>query len=172
MKRLITSVAQLASVLEDDAHIEISGRVVLMYYSSYREQFCKYSDKKQTYINGGDKLLKQLEKACAKGELYIIPKYDFPEALYPTQHDGWMSPEGTYYPCGYCKHSACAVALTGKGVHDLEMSGWIHISSSEVANFTQGRRLCTQSQRDRLFDMVMVNPNSRFGENIQAFLAD
>lgn len=90
-------------------------------------------------------------------------------ATEPVQDDGWMTPDGVFYPCGFWQHSACAMNLTGMYVTDLEKSGWAHISSNFIAN---DDLTLTQPQIDALFDMMMLDPNSELGRHIAGWLND
>jgi len=84
----------------------------------------------------------------------------------PVQEDGWLSPDGVYYPCGYCNHSEAAMEIAGVGSYDLDKRGWVHISESCI--YTEAG--LTQSQVDKLFDMYMVDPGSFLGTNIASRL--
>lgn len=91
----------------------------------------------------------------------------YPATTVPVQEDGWMSPDGTYYPCGFYHHSEAAEEIAGMDVWELEESGWVHISGDCIRN--EDVRL-TQAQRDMLFDMFMLNPNSWLAHNLAPFL--
>ncbi len=90
----------------------------------------------------------------------------FPPAGSPVQEDGWLSPDGVYYPCGFYNHSAAAMEIAGVDSSDLEERGWLHISDSRIWL----QRGLTQRQVDTLFDMYMVNPESVLGMNIASCL--
>lgn len=80
----------------------------------------------------------------------------------PVQEDGWLSPDGVYYPCGYSHHHEAAMEIAGVGPYDLGKRGWVHISDSVIWS----EKGLTQPQVDMLFDMCMVNPESLLGINI------
>lgn len=94
---------------------------------------------------------------------------EFKPAIMPRQTDGWLSPEGLFYACGYGFHAYCARALLGENhptenaVHYLETHGWVHISGHEIVN--QFIRL-TQAQQNILFDIAMLNPKSGMGRSL------
>lgn len=91
------------------------------------------------------------------------------------QADGWLSPEGDFYACGYGEHGRCARHIIGDtyarwgAVDYLEMHGWIHISEREITN---SNVIPTQKQQDALFDMQMLNPASRLARSIAYFLGE
>lgn len=86
----------------------------------------------------------------------------FPPTQTPVQEDGLLSPDGTYYPCGYCYHDNAAMEIAGVDAWTLETCGWIHISNSWLYH----EKEFTQSQIDTLFDMLTLDPTSRLGRNI------
>jgi hypothetical protein len=90
----------------------------------------------------------------------------FPPATSPVQEDGWLSPDGVYYPCGFWNHFEAAMEIAGVGPSDLEERGWVHISDSQISV----QRGLTQPQMDTLFDMQMVDPGSCLGMNIARHL--
>jgi hypothetical protein len=90
----------------------------------------------------------------------------FPPATRPVQEDGWLSPDGVYYPCGCYNHSVAAREIAGVDSYDLERCGWVHISDSWVWS----ERELTQPQIDALFDICMVNPESLLGTRIARLL--
>ncbi len=94
------------------------------------------------------------------------PVRQFPAAAGPVQEDGWLSPDGVYYPCGFYCHYDAAMEIVGVGPSELEERGWVHISDSRV----RLERGLTQPQVDTLFDMWMLNPESVLGMNIASCL--
>ncbi len=92
----------------------------------------------------------------------------FPPATSPMQEDGWLSPDGLYYPCGYQNHWEAAMEIGGVGPYDLEERGWVHISDGRFSV----ERALTQPQMDTLFDMQMVDPGSCLGRNIARCLGE
>ena len=91
----------------------------------------------------------------------------------PRQTDGWLSPEGVFYACGWGRHERCARHIIGDqkttyGATDyLESHGWLHISEMDIVN-TYVRP--TQDQQNTLFDMQMLSPTSRLARCIAEFL--
>lgn len=90
-------------------------------------------------------------------------------ASVPVQADGWLSPEGVYYPCGFGNHDEAAREIAGvSSSYCLEERGWLHITDSQL--WLEGA--LTQPQIDTLFDMLMVNPASSLGINIARYLGE
>jgi hypothetical protein len=91
---------------------------------------------------------------------------EFLPTAVPVQEDGWLSPEGAYYPCGYGRHYRAAMEIAGVDPYDLGKRGWVHISDSVIWL----EKELTQPQVDMLFGMWMVNPESLLGINIARLL--
>jgi len=63
--------------------------------------------------------------------------------------DGWLSPEGKFYQCGWQEHISLAFDL-GETQNALEQKGWIKLSANEI--FEPYRPPATQAQLNRIFD--------------------
>ena len=94
----------------------------------------------------------------------------YPPATEPTQQDGWLSPQGVYYPVDHHGHYRFAEAIgEHTTIYMLEDEGWVHISDERIRSY-DGMLKFTQAQRDVLFDMMMVNPTSYLGRDLQYWL--
>lgn len=67
--------------------------------------------------------------------------------------DGWITPDGKFYPCGYMEHVWLADKL-GKEEREAEKAGWVKISHGLEGKLYihKGEREPTQKQLDTLFD--------------------
>jgi len=99
--------------------------------------------------------------------LDVIKRDDslYPAAKSPTQEDGLLAPDGTYFPCGFYGHDKCAQRIAGVRVAELIERGWVGISDSRIPRWYLPRSL-TQSQINTLYDMYMLNPASLFAESV------
>jgi hypothetical protein len=72
-----------------------------------------------------------------------------------TQDEGWLSPEGKFYPCAYGEHINLATRL-GLNSIQMEKTGWLKVQQGKVF-FSDlfGQTEPTQSQRDKVFDYYM-----------------
>jgi hypothetical protein len=50
--------------------------------------------------------------------------------LKPESPYGWLSPDGTFYGCGYTKHSELAELYFDKSELEMEKTGWVKVSSN------------------------------------------
>lgn len=91
----------------------------------------------------------------------------FPPTSIPMQEDGWLTPEGIFYPCGCYNHAECALELEDCTVWQLENKGYIHISDCRITNKDTKP---TQLQIDTLFDMQMIDPHSYMAMRINSYL--
>lgn len=68
--------------------------------------------------------------------------------------DGWLSPEGKFYQCGWREHISLAGDL-GKTQVMLEQQGWIKLSANQI--FEPYRPPVTQAQLTRVYDWCVAN---------------
>lgn len=92
-----------------------------------------------------------------------------PEPLIPvepcdtiTQDNGWLDPEGRFYPCQYGEHVHTLMTLSMKE-EQVDQQGWIKIATSmtpecsdlpgrNISIFSRRFSRSTQAQMDRVFD--------------------
>ena len=85
---------------------------------------------------------------------YLTEVVDY--AITPTKTEGWIAPNGRFYPCKFREHLELAERLsvvyygTTDGPRDLEKHGWIKVYLDGRTNSTTDDR-CTQKQLDTLF---------------------
>lgn len=87
----------------------------------------------------------EMEKAFHDLDLKYAP---VPQA--PCARLGWISPDGDFYPCGYCCHNELE-SLLGKKLYDtnypqLRQRGWIEIKSSAIISFERGRTISPEAK--------------------------
>ena len=68
--------------------------------------------------------------------------------------DGWITPDGKFYPCRYMEHIWAAHKIAGLEEKDAEKRGWIKLSDNIAMGkkVYEGGKKPTQKQRDTLFD--------------------
>lgn len=92
-----------------------------------------------------DKALDDLEKEYA------------PKPVAPCARLGWISPEGHFYPCGYCCHSDLE-SILGEQLYDsgcwprLTEKGWIELKSGALIGRKEG--LVTQEAKNTMRKIV------------------
>lgn len=87
---------------------------------------------------------------------------DYPPRSGIEDSFGWLSPEGTYYPCGYCMHGDLASDLIiwrypDEDPYDDDVlieRGWRRVTDSAVYPWPDVAY--TQAQLDTLFDLSLV----------------
>lgn len=88
--------------------------------------------------------------------------------------DGWLSPEGDYWPCEPQGHLDLADYITNNdnygGEKLLEGRGWTKVSMNQW--FNNGRSRLTQAQIDFIFDWCRVNGKSYPPECLQCIIED
>jgi len=81
-----------------------------------------------------------------------------------TGPDGWLSPEGLFYPCAHYGHITLAYLLgfdprpqdIGQITRfEIEQAGWVKVSADEFYRWSTLDP--TQCQLDMIFDYCMVN---------------
>lgn len=85
-----------------------------------------------------------------------------------VQDDGWVAPDGQWFPCKSCEHDYLAYQLCGYNGDKLEQLGWVHISFANICN-EYGLDL-SQKQRDTLFDLQQLDPRSYYGKGLGEWL--
>jgi hypothetical protein len=83
-----------------------------------------------------------------------------------TSNNGWLSPDGTFYPCNYSGHNDLADELC-HGPTQIEQLGWVKIccfklltDSGQPENTAlPGTKPPTQAQIDRIFDWLGYLPD-------------
>lgn len=102
-----------------------------------------------------------------------VKTLQFPPTDVPMQYDGWLAPNGLFYPCGYYGHSSCADEIgETQGIADcsvwkLEQRGYLHISDERVRNADTRP---TQAQLNTLWDMYMLDTTSYFAHRIKCYM--
>src|SRR5689334_24905207 len=76
--------------------------------------------------------------------------------------NGWLSPEGRYFPVRAEGHSDAANAITnvkgyGNGEEKLEKLNWAKVSDNRWLGGNLGKQLLTQKQIDFIFDWCQLN---------------
>lgn len=88
--------------------------------------------------------------------------------------DGWLSPEGDYWPCKPQGHLNLADYITNrddyKGEKLLESRGWVKVSMNKW--FGDGSLRLTQKQMDFIFDWCRLNGVKYPPECIQYVIED
>jgi hypothetical protein len=82
-----------------------------------------------------------------------------------TSNNGWLSPDGTFYPCGYSEHLVLAEAMCYDPTQ-IGNSGWVKICRFEILSESgqpedtalPGTHPPTQAQIDRVFDWLGYLP--------------
>lgn len=97
-----------------------------------------------------------------------IQQRDKPKKLKPSRDlqakDGWLTPEGYFYPCKPWQHNIILVILGKKVVTFLscnaearvELLGWLKLQESRWLSVDYDRPI-TQSQLDFIFDWCQVH---------------
>jgi len=71
--------------------------------------------------------------------------------LKPGSSYGWLSPDGTFYGCGFTHHQELAELYFGKFELEMEKAGWVKVSSDCYGGSAYYYQLrTTSSQRDWL----------------------
>lgn len=70
--------------------------------------------------------------------------------LDPWSDQGWLSPDGRFYGCGFFAHDDLAHALLGKHVGELEDAGWIRVHADSYRSSPIFRRDPTAKQAETL----------------------
>jgi len=99
-------------------------------------------------LSGGNPMLAQAAKVLLDPPEFDISKYE--DSI--TTNNGWLSPDGKFYPCEWFEHITLACTL-GHDEKVLE-NFWVKLSKSET--FPPERGL-SQKQMDLLFDMYTKN---------------
>lgn len=73
-----------------------------------------------------------------------------------TSNDGWLSPDGFFYPCQWMQHSRTIAAASGMNAVTAEELGWIKLDSM-YGLISSGDRDPTQTQINMLYDWYMSN---------------
>jgi hypothetical protein len=88
---------------------------------------------------------------------------------------GWMSPDGTFFPCRSWEHDFLAETLCRAEVGELESTrtleryGWLRIYDNGLVAITfNGRRPATQKQIDALWDLHELAADKEYKENIRS----
>ena len=101
--------------------------------------------------------------------IHRIHEYASPEAaevektyalrylLDPWAMEGWLSPDGKFYGCGFYGHDDLAHALLRKTVGSLESEGWIRVHSSSFATGRDYGRTITRRQMSALEKLGFVD---------------
>ncbi len=99
------------------------------------------------------------------------------------QSPGWIAPNGRFFPCSWYEHDACADDLAQKfypdesqrktGTQIFEERLWVRLMDN--GTFRVGADLrtlpgITQAQRDTLFDLVTLNPETEFSQRLLFWL--
>jgi hypothetical protein len=79
-----------------------------------------------------------------------------PTPVNPCARLGWVSPEGEFYPCGYCCHSELE-NLLGRLIYNdpwsrLRERGWIEVKSGAIISVKEG--LITESAKNTMRKIV------------------
>ncbi len=106
----------------------------------------------------------------------------FPARKY-SQSPGWIAPNGRFFPCPWYEHDSHAEELARRyypdearrksGTQIFEEKRWVRLLDN--GSFRVGADLkavprITQSQRDALFDLVTVNPETDFSRTLLLWL--
>lgn len=87
----------------------------------------------------------------------IEKMYAYRYLLDPWAYEGWLSPDGKFYGCGFYGHDDLAQALLRKTVGSLESEGWIRVHSSSFATGRDYGRTVTRRQMQSLEKMGFVD---------------
>lgn len=92
-----------------------------------------------------------------KAELAFLRDRPMPSTAV-KRYQGWLSPEGKFYPCEYAGHSGLARRLTAHLFNSLDgeeliETTWLRIHYDGYTSVWCLREL-TQAQRDTLFDLA------------------
>ncbi len=100
-----------------------------------------------------------------------------------SQTPGWIAPNGRFFPCSWYEHDTHAEELAKKyypdeanrksGTQIFEEKRWIRLLSNgsfHVSLDPQAVPRITQAQRDILFDLVTVSPETDFGRRLLLWL--
>lgn len=96
----------------------------------------------------------------AKKELFRQFELDFPPISAIKESGGWLSPNGKFYPCGFCQHTKLAKKLaliyfdSQNGDTTLEDNGWAHVSY-DASVLAISKRL-SQAQLNNLMDIFSI----------------
>jgi hypothetical protein len=91
-----------------------------------------------------------------RNNLGLETSLDPPEAFNEiTQDNGWLSPEGKFYPCSYGQHVEIAIRLGFDSIQ-IEKLGYLKVQNSQVFLSTLYNNEPSQSQRDIIFDYYKI----------------
>ena len=84
---------------------------------------------------------------------------------------GWLSPDGTFFPCESWAHDGTANLIcklefgfvSDYGTADLEKKGWLRVCEKYVARAEK----VTQRQVDTLFDLSQLTTDEKLKRNIE-----
>ena len=107
----------------------------------------------------------------------------FPPARNPHQSPGWIAPNGRYFPCAWYEHDTRAQQLAENyypdearrksGTQIFEEKKWVRLLDNGTFHVGPDLRAVpriTQAQRDMLFDLITLNPNTEFSRRLLFWL--
>ncbi len=100
-----------------------------------------------------------------------------------SQSPGWIAPNGRFFPCSWYEHDSRAEELAKAyypdearrktGAQIFEEKQWVRLLDNGAFRVGPDLRSVpriTQSQRDALFDLVMLNPETDFSRTLMQWL--
>jgi hypothetical protein len=86
----------------------------------------------------------------------IEKMYAWRYLLDPWAYEGWLSPDGKFYGCGFYGHDDLAYALLRKSVAVLESEGWVRVHSNSFMIGRDWGREITRRQMSALEKLGFV----------------
>jgi len=80
--------------------------------------------------------------------------------LDPWSDQGWLSPKGLFYGCGFARHELLAHALIRRRVGALEAEGWVRVNpdSFRMSEYGGSGRGPNRRQQEVLFELGFHDP--------------
>lgn len=117
------------------------------------------------------KSINEVYEVAPPAAVEIEKTYAYRYLLDPWAREGWLSPDGKFYGCGFYGHDDIAQALLRKRVPDLEHEGWVRVHSDSFMTGRDYGREVTRRQMSSLEKLGFVELQAP-GKRSARFLID